>query len=134
MMKQGAGGDGLDGLAETHFIGKQGAYGEGEMQHPLALIGVERAGGGKTSRNADCGDSLFLPLQQREQHHIPDRRRTGEHHDFESAGTLSKPYAVLRWVSAACISASVKGLRQIRKRAISPSNDSFPGCEMASRS
>ena len=45
MMEEGAGGDGLDGFAETHFIGKQGALAECEVEHSLALVGVERVEG-----------------------------------------------------------------------------------------
>ncbi len=41
-MQQGAGGNGLDGLAQAHFIGQQRAFGEREVQHPLALIRKER--------------------------------------------------------------------------------------------
>jgi hypothetical protein len=33
----------LDGFAEAHFIGEQHAFTEGEVQHSLALIRVERA-------------------------------------------------------------------------------------------
>ena len=41
-VQQGAGGDGLDGLAQAHFVGQQRALGEGQVQHALALIGKER--------------------------------------------------------------------------------------------
>ena len=41
-VQQRAGGDGLDGLAQAHFIGQQRAFGEGEVQHALALIRKER--------------------------------------------------------------------------------------------
>ena len=41
-MEQRAGGDGLDRLAEAHFVGQQGAFGEGEVQHAFALVGKER--------------------------------------------------------------------------------------------
>ena len=41
-VQQGAGGNGLDGLAQPHFIGQQRAFGEGEVQHPLTLIRKER--------------------------------------------------------------------------------------------
>ena len=41
-MQQRAGGDGLDGFAEAHFVGEERALGEGEVQHAVALIGEER--------------------------------------------------------------------------------------------
>lgn len=41
-VEQRAGGDGLDRLAEAHLVGQQGAFGEGEVEHPLALVGKER--------------------------------------------------------------------------------------------
>jgi hypothetical protein len=41
-VKEGAGGDGLDGFAEAHLVGEQRAFGEGEVQHAFALIGEER--------------------------------------------------------------------------------------------
>ena len=45
MVEEGAGGDGLDGFAEAHFIGEQGALAEREVEHSLALVGVERVEG-----------------------------------------------------------------------------------------
>ncbi len=42
MVEQGAGGNGLDGFAQTHFVGEEGALAEGEVEHPLALVRVER--------------------------------------------------------------------------------------------
>ena len=41
-VEQGAGGDGLGGLAEAHFVGEEGAFAEGEVEHPFALVGEER--------------------------------------------------------------------------------------------
>jgi hypothetical protein len=41
-MNQRAGRDGLNGLAEPHFVGEQGAFIEREMEHSLALIGKKR--------------------------------------------------------------------------------------------
>ena len=40
--QQRARGDGLDGFAKTHFVGEQRAFGEGQMQHALALIRKQR--------------------------------------------------------------------------------------------
>src|ERR1035438_810396 len=40
-MEQGTGGDGLDGLAQTHLIGQQRAFREGEVQHALTLVRKE---------------------------------------------------------------------------------------------
>ena len=36
------GGDGLDGLAEAHFIGEEGSLSEGKVEHAFALVGKER--------------------------------------------------------------------------------------------
>jgi hypothetical protein len=41
-VEEGAGGDGLDRFAQTHFVGQQRAAVEGEMQHALALVRIER--------------------------------------------------------------------------------------------
>lgn len=43
--EQGAGGDGLNGFAQPHFVGEQDAFAEGEVKHPLALVGVKRVEG-----------------------------------------------------------------------------------------
>jgi hypothetical protein len=32
----------LDGLAETHFVGKEGSLAEGKVEHAFALVGKER--------------------------------------------------------------------------------------------
>ncbi len=42
MVEQGAGGDGLDGFSESHFVGKQRTFAESEVEHTFALIGIER--------------------------------------------------------------------------------------------
>jgi hypothetical protein len=39
VVQEGAGGDGLDGFAEAHLVGEEGAFGEGEVEHALALVG-----------------------------------------------------------------------------------------------
>ena len=44
-VEQGAGGDGLDGFAQTHFVGQQAAFGKGEVKHAFALVGKEGHGG-----------------------------------------------------------------------------------------
>ena len=41
--QQGAGGDGLRGLAEPHVVGKQRPFAEREVQHALGLVRQERA-------------------------------------------------------------------------------------------
>ena len=41
-MQQSAGGNGLDGFAQAHFIGQQRAFGERQVQHSLALVREER--------------------------------------------------------------------------------------------
>jgi hypothetical protein len=59
VVEQGAGGDGLDGFSEAHFIGEQGASVEGEVEHALALIGIERAEG-DVLRVASRDDAGFV--------------------------------------------------------------------------
>ena len=39
--EQRAGGDSLDGFAQAHLVGQQCAFGESEVEHPLALIREE---------------------------------------------------------------------------------------------
>lgn len=41
-VEEGAGGDGLDGLAEAHLVGEEGPFLEGEVEHALALVGKKR--------------------------------------------------------------------------------------------
>ena len=41
-VEERAGGDGLNGLAEAHFIGKEGSLAEGKVEHAFALVGKER--------------------------------------------------------------------------------------------
>ena len=41
-MEQRAGGDGLDGLAQAHFVRQQGAFVESEVQHSLTLVRKKR--------------------------------------------------------------------------------------------
>ena len=43
LAQQGAGGDGLRGLAEPHVVGKQRPFAEREVQHALGLVRQERA-------------------------------------------------------------------------------------------
>ena len=43
--QQRAGGHGLDRFAEAHLVGEQRAFGAGEVQHPLALVGEKREHG-----------------------------------------------------------------------------------------
>ena len=44
-MEQGAGGDGLDGFAQTHFVGEKGSLLEGKVEHAFALIRIQGAEG-----------------------------------------------------------------------------------------
>ena len=44
-VEQGAGGDGLNGLAQAHFVGEEGAFGKGQMEHAFPLVREERHGG-----------------------------------------------------------------------------------------
>ncbi len=41
-LQEGARGDGLNGLAEAHFVGQQSALGEGQVQHPFSLVREKR--------------------------------------------------------------------------------------------
>ena len=41
-MQQRARGDGLNGLAQAHFVRQQRAFGEGQVQHAFALIREQR--------------------------------------------------------------------------------------------
>ena len=40
--EQGASGNGLDGLAQAHFVGQQRALGEGQVEHAFTLVREER--------------------------------------------------------------------------------------------
>ncbi len=44
-VEQGAGGNALNGFAQTHFVGQQGAFRKSEVEHAFTLVGKERHGG-----------------------------------------------------------------------------------------
>jgi hypothetical protein len=62
-VQQGAGGDGLDGFAQAHFVGEKGPFGESEVQHALTLVGKQRHRGLAQGMQARL-DFLFVVTAQ----------------------------------------------------------------------
>jgi hypothetical protein len=63
-MEKGAGGNGLNGFAQPHFVGQEGPLAKGKVEHAFALVGKERGKGDVLGMATLVHASLIVAPQQ----------------------------------------------------------------------